>query len=61
MTNVDGHWNLVITSPMGDQQAVLIVKKLGDTLGDTFTGTCTLRIARGTERERYLTPRTDSC
>ena len=36
MASVDGEWNLVIKSPMGDQSEVLTVKSSGD----TFTGTC---------------------
>ena len=34
MANVDGSWNTVTKSPMGDQQAVLTVQSAGD----TFTG-----------------------
>lgn len=35
MANVDGTWNTVIKSPMGDQSAVLTVVSSGD----AFTGT----------------------
>jgi hypothetical protein len=35
MANVDGTWNTVTKSPMGDQSAVLTVLSSGD----TFTGT----------------------
>jgi hypothetical protein len=34
MANVDGSWNTVTKSPMGDQAAVLTV----DSSGDSFTG-----------------------
>ncbi|GAA4765726.1 hypothetical protein GCM10023219_08430 [Stakelama sediminis] len=37
MANVDGSWDTVTKSPMGDQQAVLTI----DSSGDSFTGTYT--------------------
>ena len=36
MANVDGEWNLIIKSPMGDQSPVLTAKASGDTLTGTL-------------------------
>lgn len=38
MANVDGSWNTVTKSPMGDQQAVLTVASTGDTFTGTYAG-----------------------
>jgi hypothetical protein len=38
MANVDGSWNTVTKSPMGDQQAVLTVQSAGDTFTGKFSG-----------------------
>ena len=38
MANVDGNWNTVTKSPMGDQQATLSVQSNGDTFTGTFSG-----------------------
>lgn len=38
MANVDGSWNTVTKSPMGDQQAVLTVQSAGDSFTGTFSG-----------------------
>jgi hypothetical protein len=38
MANVDGSWNTVVSSPMGDQSAVLTVKSSGDTFTGTWAG-----------------------
>ncbi|WP_404336609.1 hypothetical protein AB2M62_19780 [Sphingomonas sp. MMS12-HWE2-04] len=38
MANVDGSWNTVTKSPMGDQQAVLTVASNGDSFTGNFSG-----------------------
>ena len=38
MANVDGSWNTVTKSPMGDQQAVLTVASSGDSFTGSFIG-----------------------
>jgi hypothetical protein len=38
MANVDGNWNTVTKSPMGDQQATLSVQSNGDSFTGTFAG-----------------------
>ncbi|MDT8759877.1 hypothetical protein MZO42_14335 [Sphingomonas psychrotolerans] len=38
MANVDGSWNTVTKSPMGDQQAVLTVQSAGDSFTGNFSG-----------------------
>ena len=38
MANVDGSWNTVTQSPMGNQQAVLTVQSSGDSFTGTFNG-----------------------
>jgi hypothetical protein len=38
MANVDGSWNTVTKSPMGDQQAVLTVASSGDSFTGSFNG-----------------------
>ena len=38
MENVDGSWNTVTKSPMGDQQAVLTVASSGDSFTGSFVG-----------------------
>jgi hypothetical protein len=38
MANVDGTWNTVTKSPMGDQQATLTVQSAGDSFTGTFSG-----------------------
>ena len=38
MANVDGSWNTVTKSPMGDQQAVLTVASSGDSFTGSFVG-----------------------
>lgn len=38
MANVDGTWNTVTKSPMGDQQATLSVASSGDSFTGTFSG-----------------------
>lgn len=38
MANVDGSWNTVTKSPMGDQQAVLTVQSNGDSFTGNFSG-----------------------
>ncbi|MGK6354753.1 hypothetical protein ACMGDH_05950 [Sphingomonas sp. DT-207] len=38
MANVDGSWNTVTKSPMGDQQAVLTVQSAGDSFTGSFSG-----------------------
>jgi hypothetical protein len=38
MANVDGTWNTVTKSPMGDQQATLTVESAGDSFTGTFSG-----------------------
>lgn len=38
MANVDGSWNTVTKSPMGDQQAVLTVQSAGDSFTGSFNG-----------------------
>ncbi|UYY57641.1 hypothetical protein [Sphingomonas sp. S2-65] len=38
MANVDGNWNTVTKSPMGDQQATLSVQSNGDSFTGTFSG-----------------------
>jgi hypothetical protein len=38
MANVDGSWNTVTKSPMGDQQAVLTVRSAGDSFTGNFSG-----------------------
>ncbi|MEA2165379.1 MAG: hypothetical protein QOK37_3506 [Thermoanaerobaculia bacterium] len=51
MANVDGKWNLIIKSPMGDQSAVLTANAAGDTL----TGT----VANATETTSILDGKID--
>jgi hypothetical protein len=38
MANVDGSWNTVTKSPMGDQQATLTVQSAGDSFSGSFSG-----------------------
>ncbi|HEX8301683.1 hypothetical protein [Sphingomonas sp.] len=38
MANVDGSWNTVTKSPMGDQTAVMTVQSSGDSFTGTFAG-----------------------
>jgi hypothetical protein len=38
MANVDGSWNTVTRSPMGDQAAVLTVNSAGSTFTGTYAG-----------------------
>ncbi|WP_066800401.1 hypothetical protein [Sphingomonas soli] len=38
MANVDGSWNTVAKTPMGDQAAVLTVNSNGDTFTGAFSG-----------------------
>lgn len=38
MANVDGSWNTVTKSPLGDQQAVLTVASNGDSFTGSFNG-----------------------
>lgn len=38
MANVDGSWNTVVKSPLGDQAAVFTVTTDGDTFTGTFAG-----------------------
>lgn len=38
MANVDGSWNTVTKSPMGDQEAVLTVASSGGSFTGTFAG-----------------------
>lgn len=38
MANVDGSWNTVTKSPLGDQQAVLTVHSSGDSFTGNFNG-----------------------
>lgn len=38
MANVDGNWNTVTQSPLGDQQAVLAVTSNGDSFTGSFNG-----------------------
>ena len=38
MANVDGSWNTVAKTPMGDQAAVLTVSSSGDSFTGTFSG-----------------------
>jgi hypothetical protein len=38
MASIDGTWNTVTKSPMGDQQATLTITSSGDTLTGTFAG-----------------------
>jgi hypothetical protein len=38
MANVDGTWNTVTKSPMGDQQATLTVQSAGDSFTGNFSG-----------------------
>jgi hypothetical protein len=38
MANVDGSWNTVTKSPLGDQQAVLTVASDGDSFTGSFNG-----------------------
>ena len=38
MANVDGSWNTVTKSPLGDQQAVLTVTSNGDSFTGSFVG-----------------------
>jgi hypothetical protein len=38
MANVDGSWNTITKSPMGDQQATLNVKSDGGTFTGTYSG-----------------------
>ena len=38
MANVDGSWNTITKSPMGDQQATLTVKSDGGTFTGSYSG-----------------------
>ena len=38
MANVDGSWNTVAKTPMGDQQATLTVASAGDSFTGTYSG-----------------------
>jgi hypothetical protein len=38
MANVDGSWNTVTKSPMGDQAAVLTIVSAGDSFTGTYAG-----------------------
>jgi hypothetical protein len=38
MANVDGSWNTVVKSPLGDQAAVLTVESSGETFTGKFSG-----------------------
>lgn len=38
MANVDGSWNTVTKSPMGDQQATLTITSSGQDLSGTYAG-----------------------
>ena len=38
MANVDGSWNTVAKTPMGDQQATLTVVSSGDSFTGSFSG-----------------------
>ena len=58
MANVDGSWNTVTKSPMGDQQAVLTVQSAGDSFTGNFSGGLgTTDIKDGTVNGDTLTAR----
>lgn len=38
MANVDGSWDTVTKSPMGDQQATLTITSAGDSFTGTYSG-----------------------
>lgn len=38
MANVDGNWDTVVKSPMGDQKATLNVQSAGDSFTGNFAG-----------------------
>ena len=38
MANVDGSWETVVKSPMGDQKATLTVESAGDSFSGTYAG-----------------------
>ena len=38
MSNVDGSWDTLVKSPMGDQKATMTIQSAGDTFTGTFTG-----------------------
>ncbi|WP_448502982.1 hypothetical protein [Sphingomonas sp.] len=38
MANVDGNWDTVVKSPMGDQKATLSVQSSGDSFTGNFSG-----------------------
>lgn len=40
MANVDGSWDTVTHSPMGDQKATLTVTSVGDSFTGTYAGAC---------------------
>jgi hypothetical protein len=48
MADVDGNWNTVVNSPMGDQAATLSVASSGDSFTGTYSGAMgTTEIADG--------------
>jgi hypothetical protein len=38
MANIDGSWDTVTKSPMGDQKATLTIQSSGDTFTGTYSG-----------------------
>ena len=38
MANVDGSWDTLVKSPMGDQKATLTITSAGDTFNGTYSG-----------------------
>jgi hypothetical protein len=38
MANVDGSWDTLVKSPLGDQQATLTITNSGDTFTGTYAG-----------------------
>ena len=38
MATVDGNWDTLVKSPMGDQKAVLSIVSSGDTFSGTYSG-----------------------
>ncbi|NML07032.1 hypothetical protein [Sphingomonas sp. G-3-2-10] len=38
MANVDGSWDTLVRSPMGDQKATLTIASSGDTFTGTYSG-----------------------
>jgi hypothetical protein len=49
MANVDGNWDTVVKTPLGDQQATLTVQSAGDTFTGQFVGAMgTAEVTNGT-------------